>query len=97
MLIQLQAHITTAEEVQDAQRILPFSIWFSTLFNGILGFSITIMIVFCMGNISNEALFETNFPFMSIFIEALGSKSGGLALVKLLRSCSLSLLTKDSQ
>ena len=70
-----------AEEIKDAQRVIPFSMVFSAVFNGLLGFSMLTAILFCMGDIDDPALTETTFPFIVIFQNALGSEQGGLALV----------------
>lgn len=70
-----------AEEINQASRVIPFSIWFSTLFNGILGFSMMIAVLFGIQDIVAATQSNTGFPFMEIFQTALGSKKGANALI----------------
>lgn len=72
----------TAEEIQQASKVIPFSIWFSTLFNGVLGFAMMVLVLFSMGDIKTATQSVTGFPFMDVFVRALGSLSGGSALVR---------------
>ncbi|KAI9649900.1 hypothetical protein NHQ30_002484 [Ciborinia camelliae] len=71
----------TAEEINQASKVIPFSIWFSTLFNGILGFSMMIAVLFSIPDIVAASQSNTGFPFMEIFRTALGSKRGANVLV----------------
>ncbi|EDN92338.1 hypothetical protein SS1G_08201 [Sclerotinia sclerotiorum 1980 UF-70] len=70
-----------AEEINQASKVIPFSIWFSTLFNGMLGFSMMIAVLFSVQDIVAATQSSTGFPFMEIFQTALGSKKGANALV----------------
>ncbi|KAF7882162.1 hypothetical protein EAF00_011678 [Botryotinia globosa] len=70
-----------AEEINQAARVIPFSIWFSTLFNGILGFSMMIAVLFGIQDIVTATQSNIGFPFMEIFQTALGSKKGANALI----------------
>ncbi|KAF7860341.1 hypothetical protein EAF04_008468 [Stromatinia cepivora] len=70
-----------AEEINQASKVIPFSIWFSTLFNGMLGFSMMIAVLFSIQDIVAATQSSTGFPFMEIFQTALGSKKGANALI----------------
>jgi amino acid transporter len=74
--------VQTAEEIQQASRVIPFSIWFSTLFNGVLGFAMMIAILFTLTDLDEASSLESTFPFMQIFVKALGSLKGASALVR---------------
>jgi choline transport protein len=55
--------------------------WFSTFFNGLLGFSMMIAVLFSIEDIVSVTESATGFPFMDIFVTALGSLSAATALV----------------
>ncbi|KAF2648994.1 amino acid transporter-like protein [Lophiostoma macrostomum CBS 122681] len=61
-----------AEEIHQASRVIPFSIWFSTLFNGVMGFAMMLAILFSTPDILTATESPTGFPFMTIFETAMG-------------------------
>jgi choline transport protein len=74
--------IFTAEEIQDAPRVIPLSMGVSNLLNGAMGFVMLLALLFCMPNSVDSVLNnETFFPFIGIYTYAVGSKAGGTALV----------------
>jgi choline transport protein len=69
-----------AEEVHDAQRVIPLSLMFSITVNGVLGFAMLIATLFCMGNLQNAIDTPTGYPFIEIFLQATGSIVGTAAM-----------------
>jgi choline transport protein len=53
----------------------------SIIFNGALGFAMLLALLFCMGDIQAETQSTTGFPFIDIYVNAVGSVHGGTALV----------------
>ncbi|MCJ1474037.1 hypothetical protein MMC13_002695 [Lambiella insularis] len=78
-----------AEEIQQATKVIPFSIWFSTFFNGALAFAMMITVLFSIGDLEKATNSETGFPFMDIFVGALGSVSAGSSLVILVTAINV--------
>lgn len=69
-----------AEEIHNAAIVLPRAIMLSVLINGILGFSMLIAILFCMGNIQDALNSPTGYPFIEIFFHSTGSITGAVLL-----------------
>ena len=53
----------------------------STAINGVLGLSIIIAVLFCLGDQEAALKTPTNYPFIEIFTQAVQSKAGGSAMV----------------
>ncbi|MCJ1226565.1 hypothetical protein MMC12_003218 [Toensbergia leucococca] len=71
----------TAEEILNAQKIIPLSMGLANVLNGTLGFAMLIALLFCMpSDISSVLDADTYYPFMSIYTYAVGSNAGGTAL-----------------
>jgi choline transport protein len=70
-----------AEEIHDAPRVVPFSIWSSFIFNGALGFAMLVAVLFCIQDVEAATESETGFPIIDIFVNVLGSVKGGSAMV----------------
>lgn len=74
--------IHMSEEVRNAAVVVPRSMILSVLINGALGFGMLIAMVFCLGNIDTiSSTPPTQFPFMAVFAQAAGSRSGGAGMV----------------
>ena len=72
---------TTAEEIQSAKNVIPYGIISSVAINGALGFGMIIAVLFRLGDF-NQLLASTNqYPFIDVFVNAVGSNSGGTAIV----------------
>lgn len=69
-----------AEEIHNAAVILPRAIMLSALINGVLGFSMLIAVLFCMGNIEEALASPTGYPFIEIFAHATGSIAGAAVM-----------------
>lgn len=53
----------------------------SVAINGVLGFGIVIAVLFCMGDQDAALNTPTDYPFIEIFTQAVGSKAGGSVMV----------------
>ena len=81
------AAVHMAEEIQNAEVVVPWSMLFTTLLNGSLGFAIVIAVLFVTTDISAALASPTGllgYPFMQIFYDATGSKAGSSVLITLL-------------
>lgn len=67
-----------SEEIQNASVIVPRAMLLSIMINGILGFSMLIATLFCLGNV--EGILQYPFPFMAIFQQAVGSIGGATTM-----------------
>jgi choline transport protein len=72
-----------AEETQNAPKIVPISIMFSVVLNGILGFSMLIASLFCLGNLDDDIKSPTGYPFMAIFLQGTGSVAGATTMASI--------------
>ncbi|KAI9665518.1 MAG: hypothetical protein M1831_001660 [Alyxoria varia] len=75
------------EETRNAQTVIPLSMGVSTTLNGVLGFAMLIALMFCApAEIESTLDSETSYPFMSIYLHAVGSAAGatGMAIVVIL-------------
>lgn len=78
--VGLDAAAHMAEEIEDAAIVIPRSMIASVAINGILGFSIIIAVLFCLGDQEAALKTPTNYPFIEIFTQAVQSKAGGSAM-----------------
>ncbi|KAI5783698.1 amino acid/polyamine transporter I [Geopyxis carbonaria] len=69
-----------AEEIQHADTVIPASMIITVLMNGGLGFAMLIATLYVIGDADAALSTPTGYPIMAIFTQAVGSKSGGLAL-----------------
>ena len=73
-----------AEEIHDANFVIPWCMLSTTLLNGILGFAMLIVVLFVTVDI--EGVLESStgalgFPFMQVFYDATGSLSGASTMI----------------
>ena len=76
-----------AEEIENAQVVVPWSMVVTTLLNGTLGFAIVIAVLFVTTDITDALASPTGalgFPFMQIFFDATGSKAGASVLIAIM-------------
>ena len=76
-----------AEEVQNADVTVPWSMLITTLLNGAAGFAIVIAVLFVTVDI--ETVLESptgalGFPYMQIFYQSTGSKAGATAMISII-------------
>lgn len=73
-----------AEEIKNAEVVVPWSMLITTLLNGALGFAIVIAVLFVTTDITAALGGPTGalgYPFMQILYDATGSKAGASVLV----------------
>ena len=76
-----------AEEIQNAEVVVPWSMLTTTLFNGAFGWAMVIAVLFVTPDITTALASPTGalgFPIMQIFYVALGSKAGASVLIAIL-------------
>lgn len=78
------AAVHMAEEVGNATVAIPRAILLSVLINGILGFTMLIATLFCMGDVDKAINTPTGYPFIEIFYQATDSISGTLGMSSIL-------------
>lgn len=72
--------IHMSEEIKNASTVVPHSLLASIGLNGVMGFSMLIAILFCIGDIDNALSTPTGFPFIEIFHQAVKSTGGATAM-----------------
>ena len=76
-----------AEEIQNAEVMVPWSMLTTTVLNGSLGFAIVIAVLFVTADITAALASPTGalgYPFMQIFYDATGSKAGSSVLIAIM-------------
>ncbi|KAL4917737.1 amino acid/polyamine transporter I [Aspergillus aurantiobrunneus] len=73
--------IHMAEEVKNARLVVPRSMIYGTLINGILAFSYLIAVLYCMGDYTEAVLSPTGYPIIQIAYQATGSKPATYVLM----------------
>ena len=76
-----------AEEIQNAEVVVPWSMLTTTVLNGSLGFAIVIAVLFVTKDITAALASPTGvlgYPFIQIFYDATGSKAGSSVLVAIM-------------
>jgi amino acid transporter len=70
-----------AEEVKNAKTVVPRSMIYGTLVNGILAFGYLIAILYCMGDYMEALQSPTSYPIITIAYQATGSKTATFVLM----------------
>lgn len=65
-----------AEEIQNASTIVPWCMVSTVLINGSLGFAMTLVFLFCIGNVDNALSSPTGYDFIEVFQNATNSHAG---------------------
>ena len=73
-----------SEEIHNAAVVVPRSILFSILINGILGFAMIIAVLFISAELETALDSPTHYPFMAIFVQATGSVSGATVMASII-------------
>lgn len=76
-----------AEEIHNANIVIPWCIVSTTLLNGILGFAMVIVVLFVTVDIGAVLASPTGllgFPFMQIFYDATGSIAGASTMISII-------------
>jgi len=61
----------------------------SVVLNGILGFSMILAVLFCIGDIDSALSTSTGYPFMEIFLQATNSVAGSAAMAAIITVLAL--------
>ncbi|ORY15045.1 choline transport protein [Clohesyomyces aquaticus] len=80
-----------SEEIHSPAKNVPRAMVFSILLNGGLGLGMLIATMFCLGNGKAALDSPTGYPFMEIFVQAVGSLPGALTmacLIAILNICA---------
>ncbi|KAI1337249.1 amino acid/polyamine transporter I [Xylariaceae sp. FL0016] len=72
--------IHMAEEVRNPAITIPRSLMVGLCINGVLGFSMLVATMYCMGEIDARLAENPIYPFMAIFHNAVGSVAGAAAM-----------------
>ncbi|KAJ5952461.1 amino acid permease [Penicillium vulpinum] len=75
--------IHMAEEVKNAKVVVPRSMIYGTMINGVLAFSYLIAILYCMGDYAEAVTSPTGYPIITIAYQATGSKAAACVLMAL--------------
>ena len=78
--------IHMSEEIKNASTVVPQSLVASIVLNGLMGFSMLLAILFCIGDIDNALSTPTGFPFIEIFKQAVQSTGGATAMTAVVLS-----------
>ncbi|RDW82675.1 amino acid transporter I-2 [Coleophoma cylindrospora] len=73
-----------AEEVQNASRIVPRAMMGTLLLNGVLGFSMAIAFLFCIGDIETAIASPTGYDLIQVFYGATDSHAGTSVMTAIL-------------
>ncbi|CAG8110526.1 unnamed protein product [Penicillium salamii] len=73
--------IHMAEEVKNAKVVVPRSMIYGTLINGVLAFSYLIATLYCMGDYTEAVTSPTGYPIITIAYQATGSKAATFVLM----------------
>ena len=82
-----------SEEIQRASIVVPQAIILSVLINGVLGFSMVLALMFCVGDVQAALAAQKTlgYPFLEVFLQAVNSVAGAClmaSLVVILGVCS---------
>lgn len=81
LLLFSQAQEQTAEEIESASEVIPRSMLASVGINGLLGFSMLVATLFCLGDEEAVMNTPTRFPFIAVFNNAAKSSAGTSVMV----------------
>lgn len=95
------ASVHMAEEVANAAKSIPRVITTSMTFNGIVGFTIMLTVLFCLGDAETVLGTDTGFPFIQVFYDSVKSRGGAVAMgvVVLIPTwaCAIGIITTASR
>ncbi|KAH8807096.1 amino acid/polyamine transporter I [Xylogone sp. PMI_703] len=101
VLIGYDCSVHMSEEIRDASITLPKAIMWAVIPNAIMGFIMSITLIFTMGDIDNILSTPTFQPFIQIFYNATGSYAGTntmtAIIIILLESCCVSEIATASR
>ncbi|KAI9808499.1 MAG: hypothetical protein M1827_007204 [Pycnora praestabilis] len=72
------------EEIANASTVVPQTMIWTVVLNGILGFAMMIALLFCLGDIDQALKSPTGYPFIEIFYQATNSTGGATAMTSVI-------------
>lgn len=96
-LLGADSAVHMSEELRGASRMIPRSMIWTTIINGLFGWIMVITFTFCIGPGNLDAILAspTGYPFMAVFQNSTGSTASATAMavwVVLMSECSLPAL-----
>lgn len=95
------ASVHMAEEIENAAINLPRAIFTAMGVNSLLGFSMMLTILFCLGDVKSVLETRTGFPFIQIYYNSTKSLAGTAAMtaigIALTTACSVGITTTASR
>lgn len=73
-----------SEEIQNAPTVVPWSILFSIVFNGVLALAMIIATLFVTVDLQSSLNSPTGYAFMDIFVQATGSVAGATMMASII-------------
>ncbi|KAJ5180521.1 hypothetical protein N7492_003731 [Penicillium capsulatum] len=87
------ASVHMAEEVANAAVVIPRAIITGMSLNSLLGFSMMITVLFCLGDVKNVLETPTGFPFIQIFYNSTASYAGASVMTAVIMVLTLACST----
>ena len=84
-----------AENAQDASYTIPWSLIISYGFNACMAFVAGVTVIFCAGDLNEVLADVAQAPFVTIFLNATGSKGGTLAMLIFITICFMSSMLSE--
>ncbi|KAJ5806349.1 uncharacterized protein N7503_003951 [Penicillium pulvis] len=95
------ASVHMAEEVANAATVIPQAIITGMTLNSLLGFSMMLTILFCLGDVKSVLDSATGFPFIQIFYNSTNSYAGASVMTALIivltMACSIGITATASR
>lgn len=95
------ASVHMAEEVANAAIVIPRAIITGMSLNSLLGFSMMLTILFCLGDVKHVLNSVTGFPFIQVFYDSTHSYAGAsvmtAVIIVLTMACSTGIVTTSSR
>lgn len=82
-IVGADSSVHLAEELENASWVLPWSMMAAAVTNYTLAITMTITIMFCLGDYSSAVNSPTKQPFVQIVLNATGSKPGTIVLTSI--------------
>ncbi|CAK7264287.1 hypothetical protein SEPCBS119000_000911 [Sporothrix epigloea] len=101
LFIGCDCSVHMAEEVERPTHTVPTVIMTSLFFNGLIGLTMMMTVLYNLGDINSVLNSPTGYPFLQVFYNALQSIPGAVALgavtLALVWSCAIGILTAASR
>lgn len=81
-----------SEEIHNAAIVVPQSLVWSRILNAVIGLSMYIAILFCVGDLEAAINTEYVYPFIEVLVQAVHSTAGSAAILDILIVVDLGLV-----